>query len=96
VKDLAIALKIGERDLRYCVKFFEAYPSFETALQNLSPSTKSLSWRSVIKELTDEDGCRHNETRTEVVKTTKKICQSCGKILEFKHERIPDKEESNR
>lgn len=74
VQYLAIDLKISERELWYCSKFFEDYSKIKKEIEN----NKAISWNKVKlllsspKEQKDSKPCSHPHF------TVVKICDDCG------------------
>lgn len=76
VQYIAMDLKVSERDLWYCVKFFEMFPKIE---KNPEYNSKAVSWNKVKKLITGpktEKPCEHKHTIKIV------CCEDCGKKLD--------------
>lgn len=78
VQSVAKDLKINERDLWYCVKFFENYktisklPEFES---------KAISWNKIKKLLSAGDKARDLCADGHKHKETIVVCVDCGKKI---------------
>lgn len=76
VQYLSHDLKIGERDLWYCVKFYEQYDKLEKLPEF---SSKAISWNKVKKLITlpeHKRNCEHEKTISIC------ICADCGKKID--------------
>lgn len=79
VNQTALALKISQREIQYCVKFYRTCPNVQKLLVN-HPDGKKITWSGIIsKHLTsgkkiDAEGCGHEDFR--VIEVA--ICNKCG------------------
>lgn len=72
VQYLASDVKMSERELWYCVKFYERFPDFDKAPELAS---KTISWNKVKKLIAGPEKktpCLH----TSII--TIKVCEDCG------------------
>ena len=88
VKQIAEQIDTSDRDIYYCIEFYKKFPKLETAIQTIAPEQKGLSWRAVLREIgPPKTECQHSVLKKVVWTIVRKVCRSCGFIVEEKKEK---------
>ena len=77
---------MSQRDVYYCVQFYEKFPVFARVVQE-TPGAKTLTWTKIRALLPASEECKHTKVQKEILTITRKKCTSCGKITEEKKQK---------